>query len=156
MYRLTATTSEVDISLGIVHSTLHNQLDYRKACACYMLNNLTHDHKAQCGTPYVSDTLHWSSGAVSTMHCYRGWCGSISQQPKPKHGNTHISPSKEMWNNTKVEKIMAIVILDHKGVPILDFPEHGDTIIAEYYFGTHERSQQACITKGLNCCLKAS
>jgi hypothetical protein len=51
---------------------------------------------------------------------------------------------------------MATVILDHKGMSIVDIPEHDDTIIAKYCFGTHERLQQACITKGLNFCLQAS
>jgi len=51
---------------------------------------------------------------------------------------------------------MATVILDQKGMPIVDFPKHGDTVIAKYSFGTHQRLQQACITKDLNCWSKAS
>lgn len=70
---------------------------------------------------------------------------------------TPISPpAKKCETIQLVEKIMATVILDHKGMSIVDFPEHGDTIIAEYCFGTHERLQQACITKGRTCCLEAS
>ena len=82
---------------------------------------------------------------------------NIQNQNSIHDMGTPISPpAKKCETIQLVPKIMATVILDIKGMPIVDFPEHGDTITAEYYFGIHERSQQACITKGLNCCLKAS
>jgi len=68
----------------------------------------------------------------------------------------YLPPANTCETIQLVEKIMATVILDHNGMPIVDFPQHGDTIIVEYYFGTHETLWQACIKKSLNCCLKAS
>ena len=94
--RPTANTWEADISLGTLNSTVHKQLNYRKVCACCMPNNLTHDHKAKCGTPHMSDTLCWSSRAASAVHRYRGWnvglSHNIQSQNRIHDMGTPISP----------------------------------------------------------------
>jgi hypothetical protein len=55
-------------------------------------------------------------------------------------GTPICPPARKCETIQLVEKIMATVILDQKGMPIVD----GDTIIAKYSFGTHEWLQQAC------------
>jgi hypothetical protein len=59
-------------------------------------------------------------------------------------GTTISPPAKKCETIQLVEKIMTTVILDHKAMPIVDFPEHGDTITAEYYFDTRD------VTAGLH------
>jgi hypothetical protein len=159
MYRPTATISEVDISLGIVQNTVNNQLDYKKCvhAACQINSHMIIKLSVgllTCLTHYVDQAEHFPQCTVMGDDV---GLSHIQNQNSIHEMQTPISPpAKKCETIQLVEKIMAIVILDHKCMPIVDFPGHGDTIIAEYYSDTHERSQQACITKGLNCCLKAS
>jgi hypothetical protein len=67
---------------------------------------------------------------------------NIQNQNSIHDTGTPISPPARKCETIQVvEKIMATVILDQNGMPIVDFPEHSDTVIAKYSFGTHERLQ---------------
>ena len=106
-----------------------------------------------CLTHYVDQAEQFPQCAVTQDVV--GLSHNIQNQNSIHDMGTTISPPPKKYETIQlVEKIMATVILDHKGMPIVDFPEHDDTITVKYYFDTHERLEQACITKGLNCCYK--
>lgn len=47
VYKLNETSQELDTSLDSVHSISHDQLDYRKLCACWVPKNVTDKQKSQ-------------------------------------------------------------------------------------------------------------
>jgi len=104
-----------------------------------------------CLTHYVDQAEQFPQCTVTWDDV--GLSRNTQNQNNIRDMGTRISPpAKKCETIQLVEKI----ILDPKSMPIVCFPEHGDTVTAKYYFDTHERLQPACITKDLNCCSKAS
>jgi hypothetical protein len=88
-----------------------------------------------CLTHYVDQAEQFPQCTVTGDDV--GLSHNIQNENSIHDMGTPISPpAKKCETIQLVEKIMATVILDHKGMFIVDFPEHGDTVIAKYCFGT--------------------
>jgi hypothetical protein len=62
--KLTYINLELDISLGSVHSLVHDQMDNRKMCAGLVSRNLMVGHKVPHSLTHATDTLCQSMGVV--------------------------------------------------------------------------------------------
>jgi histone-lysine N-methyltransferase SETMAR len=154
--RITVSTlsHETGLSIGSIHTIVHDHLGYRKICAQWvpkLLSEEQRDNRAGMSLMHLERYVKEGEGFLDMIVAGdETWCPHFQPETKKrsmqwKHANS--PPPKKFMGTVRSSKIMVTVFFDCKGLLLLDFLPKGTTINAKQYCSTLDKLRKAIKNK---------
>lgn len=147
---LTELEGSFNLSRGTLWNIVHEQLDYRKVCSRWVPRQLTEDHKSgRMGSSLNFLQRYAEEGESFLGRIVTGdetWVHHYSPESKMESmiwKHTASPPVKKFKTVPSAGKVMATVFWDIKGVLLVAFLRHGETVNASGYQGTLKQLKEA-------------
>jgi len=148
--RIRTIAAVLDISKSRVYDIVHDKLGYHKICARWVPKQLTDAHKASRMTlsldhlsRYHVEGNQFLDRIVTGDETWVHYATPESKRDSMTWKHLGSPPMRKFKTNPSARKMMATVFWDSRGIILMEFLQHGQTVNAVRYCETLEHLREA-------------